>query len=338
MDGNWNLKRNFKKLQLLDSYKNSCGGSYGFIKSLSSVLKKTLPDRVIVMWDGMKAGKMRYDIYKPYKANRKKDWDKEEDIYADRLEDSDDLEKLDLLTQKMRTFNVLEMLYIRQIEVDYIEADDLIAGYVLQSEREQRDEDIIIFSRDKDYKQLISERVSIVTPDSVNMITIKNFKEKNGYVIENELLFRCFEGDKSDCISGVNGITINTLKKIFPDVVDKKYSYKELSDRCLYFINEEKKKQKVYQKIVDARHILYRNAELMNLRKPFLSEQAKVELDEISKFSLEEREIKDAIDLLTIEYIELMQKDGIDMGSFFSPFYRIMNKEMEYKKNKNNNS
>jgi len=337
VDGNWNLKRNFKKLHLLDANKESCGGSYGFMKSLSSAINKVMPDRVIVAWDGIKAGKYRYEIYNQYKANRKKDWEEDESVYIEKELTPDDLEKKDFLTQKKRTSKILDMMYIRQLESKYVEADDLIAGYILQSEKEQRDEEIIIFSRDKDFKQMISDRVSIFSPDSIGLITKKNFREKNGYTLENELLFRCFEGDKSDCIQGVNGIAVNTLKKYFPDVADRKYSYQELSDKCNYFINEEKSKLKVFEKIIESKSILYRNAVLMNLRKPFLDDKANEDLKKISNHFIDERDIKGAIDILTKEYIFLLKQDEVDLSYFFSPFYRIMNKELEYKNKKNNN-
>jgi len=337
IDGNWNLKRNFKKLQLLDGYKQSCGGSYGFIKSLSVAISKTLPDRVIVMWDGKKAGKYRYDIYNQYKSNRKKDWESEDGVCDSQESVEEKEEKLDFLTQKKKVVNTLDYLYIRQIEVDYIEADDLIAGYILQSKKEDRDEDIVIFSRDKDFKQLISERVSIITPDSISVITNKNFMEKNGYTLENELFFKCFEGDKSDCIDGVYGITKNTLIKYFPDVADRKYTYKELSDKCMYFINEEKKKQKVYQKILDSKEILYRNAILMNLKKPFLNTEALSGLDEISNLPIScDRELGDTISSLVKDYGDLLRQDNIEISNCFSPFYRIMGKEKTFAESKNN--
>ena len=50
-------------------------------------------------------------------------------------------------------------MFIRQAEVDLIEGDDLIALYVQMKEK---DEQVIIFSRDKDYYQLIDENVYVL--------------------------------------------------------------------------------------------------------------------------------------------------------------------------------
>ena len=334
VDGNWNLKRNFKRSIILDAYGNNCGGTLGFVKSLRTAINRVLPDRIVVAWDGHRSGILRHSIYPPYKANRNKDWDNEERIYSGDFKSFEDKEKYDFLIQKINTQNILEELFVRQMEVDLIEADDLIAGYVQLSEWEQRDEHIVLFSRDKDFKQFISDRVSVMTPDSVTMITPKNFKEKNGYILENELLVRCFEGDVSDSIEGVKGITVNQLSKYFPDFCDRKYTYQDLFNRAMYMINEEKNKSKTLQKIVDSKNVLYRNAQLMNLKKPFLNDQALEEIRRVTHLPMDDdRSIKRLIQTFMLDgYIDLIKQDGIDIGSFFSPFYRIMSKELDFKK------
>jgi 5'-3' exonuclease len=81
----------------------------------------------------------------------------------------------------------LEDLFIRQAEVDTIEADDLIAYYILNR---RPDEEIIINSRDGDFYQLIAPNVSMLTPDKYKIVTSNNFKETFGYTRENALLFK----------------------------------------------------------------------------------------------------------------------------------------------------
>ena len=154
IDGNWCLKKNFHKRKGLEVNGFLCGGSFGFIDSIRSVISKVLPDRVIVMWDGFNAGKLRYEIYKPYKANRKKDWDAEyHAISTDGINSPEDREKVEMILQKQVINEFLEKFYIRFLEVKNIEADDLIAYYILNSQIEN--EEIIIYSRDKDFLQLI---------------------------------------------------------------------------------------------------------------------------------------------------------------------------------------
>lgn len=335
VDGNWNLKRNFfKRKDLKDANHKLCGGTFGFLESTKIIINKIMPDRVIVAWDGFHSGKLRYNIYKPYKANREKDWESETRMIAtDGISSPDDAQKFEVLSQKIEIQKYLEELFIRQLEEDYIEADDLIAGCILLSENP--DEEFYIFSRDGDFMQLVSEKVSIINPDSLYIITKKNFKEKFGYIQENALLFKCFKGDDSDGIPGINGIGIATLLKHFPDMANEPYTYKRLVEEC--YENKKKKKLKTYDKIIEAEHELYRNATLMNLKKPFLNQEALDSIKNVLNLPLDaDRSIEVAM--------QKFVKDGFNqfvgnqyMDSFFGPFYRIKAKEKEFENSLNKN-
>ncbi len=337
VDGNWNLKRNYhQQVPKLDSNKENCNGVYGFLISLQVAITKIVPDRVIVFWDGFHAGKLRYEIYKPYKAKRKKHWDNEEE--ALRLEmhnqDEEGRKKFELLIQKIKTMNFLGDLWVRQLEMDHIEADDLIGQYILTNP----DEEITIFSRDKDFYQLISDKVSVLSPDQKQVITGKNFKQIFGHGLENQLLFRCFEGDDSDEITGVNGITRDTLIKYFPLIAEEKYTFKRLVEES-YLIKEKKKNKscKTFDKIINSHDILYRNAMLMNLKKPFVTARAIEEVEKISKLPLDnDRSIRRVMLSLTTDgYMKFFQQENISLEFFFSIFHRIQSKEKEYEKSLN---
>ncbi len=331
IDGQWLFKRNFKSQPSLKSSNgNLCGGVTGFMLSLKTIINKVLPDRVVIAWDGFHSGKLRYDIYPQYKKSRGKNWDSEDRAIANEGTGSpEDMEKFEFMKQKILTQNILDEMFIRQIEVDYVEADDLIAQYVLRSEED--DEMIYIFSRDKDYLQLISDKVYIITSDSAWVFNRQEYESKYGHTLENELLFKCFEGDDGDDIGGVNGITRNTLIKYFPNIAKEKYLYSQLVEEC-YEAKKDKKtgKRKVYDKIIEAEHDLYRNAKLMNLKKPFLNSEA-IKLVEIVKHGTldETREIMSAISLFKKE--GLMMYVGEEFSNeFFSPFYMLMSKEKEF--------
>ncbi len=332
IDGQWNLKRNFfTQRNLKSTTGNLCGGVMGFIFSMKSIMNKVLPDRVIVAWDGFHAGKLRYDIYKPYKANRNKDWENEDRMFRNEGSTMDEKERenFEIFKQKILIKNILDELFVRQVEVDYIEADDLIAQYILKSEGD--DEKIFIYSRDSDFLQLISDKVYVINPDNLWALDKRTYEEKYGYIVENELLFKCFEGDTADDIEGVNGITRNTLIKFFPNIIKEKYLYSRLVEEC-YEAKKDKKigKRKIYDKIIQAEHVLYRNAKLMNLKKPFLNSEAIKLVDIVKHGTLDNtREIGSAISLFTKEgLITYIGQEFID--NFFSPFYMLMSKEKEY--------
>lgn len=161
VDGDWNLKRNFMKRETMFAKGEHCGGSFGFLESLRAVINKEMPDRTIVMWDGVMGGKMRYEIYPNYKKDRDKSWDEDSYYLTESEINYESKRKYSRLTQKIKVKNYLEELYIRQVETELVEADDLIAKYILLKEP---DEIITIFSSDKDYYQLIEEGVSVLRP------------------------------------------------------------------------------------------------------------------------------------------------------------------------------
>lgn len=328
IDGQWNLKRNFfKRKDLKGANHKLCGGTFGFLDSTKSIINKTMPDRVIVAWDGFHAGKLRYNIYKPYKANREKDWENETRVIAtEGIGNADDAQEFQLLSQKIEVQAYLDELFVRQIEEDYVEADDLIAYYILGSK--DPNEKIFIYSRDQDFLQLVSEKVSVISPDSLEIITIHNFREKFGFIVDNALLMKCFKGDDADEIPGISGIGIPTLLKHFPDMANEKYTYGRLVEEC--YEKQKKKKLKTYEKIIQAEHDLYRNAKLMNLKKPFLNQDAVNSVDAIRNHPLDSnRSIEVAM--------EMFARDGFNefvwdrnVSNFFGPFYSLKSKEKEF--------
>jgi 5'-3' exonuclease len=290
LDGEWNLKRNFKKRVELFSNGEHCGGSFGFLESLRAVVNKVMPDRAITFWDGKLGGKLRHDIYPNYKQDRNKSWDEDSYILTDELISEEERKnKYSITLQKLKVRNYLEELFVRQVEVETIEADDLIALYV---NSKPADEEIIIFSSDKDYYQLIGEGVSVLRPsmkkgeyDNVS-ITINNFKEKFGYTHENILALRCFEGDVSDSITGVDGIAEASMIKNFPRFADEVYTIDRLIEEAVLIYSNNKKKPKFLEKIIGSRRIFERNKRLMDLKHPFINEDAVREVSELRTHTL----------------------------------------------------
>lgn len=336
VDGNWCLKKNFhKRRELKNTSRKPCGGTFGFLDSLKSVINKTMPDRVIVFWDGFHAGKLRYNIYKPYKAKRDKNFESETRVIATEGGGSDkDNEDFQLLIQKIDTQTYLEELFIRQCEEDYIEADDLIAYYIIGNQNP--DEEILIYSRDKDFLQLVSEKVSILSPDSLEIITIKNFKEKIGFTIDNALLIKCIEGDDSDEITGVGGVKRGTLFEHFPEIKNEKYTFKRLVEEA-YAIQEtrlnskpKKKRLSKLDELIKSEDIVYRNALLMNLKKPFLNESSILSVDAVRSQSLgPDRSIESAMNMFAKDGFSQFLGNG-DLSYFFGPFYALKSKELEF--------
>ncbi|OAI43759.1 hypothetical protein AYO38_02485 [bacterium SCGC AG-212-C10] len=100
------------------------------------------------------------------------------------------------------------------------EADDLIAALALQSEAER----IRIASTDRDFLQLVDERLSIWSPVKRVLITAENFeehaapKESSGTPVvfprERYLDYRAMSGDASDNLPGIPGVGAITAARL----------------------------------------------------------------------------------------------------------------------------
>ena len=147
VDGNNLLKIGFHGVK--DFYHNGkhIGGLWHFINTIRRFIDEQNFDKVVVMWDGDDNSSTRKLIYPQYKK---------------KLLITEDFKDQSFGEQKERVKQYLEECYIRQIEVDNNEGDDLIAYYCQISE----DEIKTIFSGDKDLTQLISDKVSVYSPNS----------------------------------------------------------------------------------------------------------------------------------------------------------------------------
>lgn len=338
LDSNWNLKRNFMKRANMFAKGEHCGGSFGYLDSLRSILQRVMPDKTISFWDGNLGGILRYNIFPQYKQNRNKSWDSESYILTDELISAEEKRnKYSFLQQKIKVKNYLEELFIRQTEVEEIEADDLIAHYV---NTKPEDEEIIIFSSDKDYLQLIGKNVSVLRPPNKKgeteniLITINNFKEKFGYTHENTLILKCFEGDVSDSIPGIFGVSEKTMIKNFPKFADEPYTIDRLIEEAAYTYENSKKKPKFLEKVIGSRRTFERNKKLMNLREPFINEEAIQEIRDMRNLTLinedgtTDRGIMNATRMMVADgYSSLVWQN--DLSSFMVPFHRLAVKEKE---------
>jgi 5'-3' exonuclease len=75
VDGNALFKSGYFGAKGEYNYKGQhIGGIYQFITMLRKLLSENMYHRVYVFWDGNFSGKLRYEIYSPYKSSRGKDY------------------------------------------------------------------------------------------------------------------------------------------------------------------------------------------------------------------------------------------------------------------------
>ncbi len=300
------------------------GGLYQFITMVRKLIEENLYHRVFVFWDGKFSGKMRYEIYSDYKANRNKD-------FVNGTEPDD----MNQILERLMVQEYLEELFIRQIEDEIVESDDFIAYFC--STREEN-EIITICTNDRDLCQLINENVSIYLCDKKVYITPENYNLHFKHHFKNVALIKIISGDNSDNIKGIKGVKETTLLNHFPFLKERESSLEEILENA-NILNEERilSKKKPLVAItnlinsvtdgIQGKDIYEINKYLVDLTVPLINKEAveKLELLKYSTLDPNERGIKNVYNL--------MKRDGLDMKiakstmDFLLPFKKLIERE-----------
>jgi DNA polymerase-1 len=300
---------------------NNIGAIYHFINTLRKFLEEHNSDKVIICWDGESGSSARKELYPNYKSNRRKAMD--EDVYES------------YLTQKQRVKQYLEEVFVRQIEVDKTEADDVISHYC----KIATDENIIILSSDKDLTQLISERVQIYSPIKKEYFKLGDKISINKVDIphQNVLLCKVLTGDKSDNIAGIEGLGEKTLVKLIPQLQEKSCTIEEILDNAR-IIGQEKKVPKVIENILTGKskygifgEEFYRtNLKIVDLNNPIISEEGKEMVEQIYKDTIDptDRGYKNLMKMMMEDGLfKYLPKDDDAWLKFLTPFMKLTRKE-----------
>lgn len=341
IDANYLVKRSFNGDKLShNSTGKHIGAIYSFFTTLRKLVKEHKSTKIVLMWDGEQGGLARHKIDPLYKANRKnKDWHNKIELTEAEIK-KEIAKEQSYLYQKKRIQAYAEELFIRQIEIDEIEADDLIAQYCLTNHEV---EDIILFTRDRDFLQLLDLNIVINFSDINELITKSTFYKHFNYHYKNALLMKIISGDSADNIKGVGGLKEKSLIDYFPELKFKPHTVREL---CLKAI--EINKERVSKKLKPIKCLenlstnierLKLNHQLVNLREPLLNEQA---LDELEQLEMPLSPVNRGNSNL----LKLMNEDGFlssyngTFVNYIEPFYTVIMGEKqllnEYRINKKN--
>ena len=183
---------------------------YGFARLFLKMLRELKPRYCAVAFDaGRKT--FRSEISKDYKANRKPTPD-------------------DFKVQLPYIKEFLKCLGVKVLELPGYEADDIIG--TLAKRLQEKGFEVVIVTSDKDMKQLLSPRVSILVPpkgkEKAKWIDFNSFKEETG--IEPETVPDLFglTGDRTDNIPGVPGIGEKTALKLLREFKNLEGIYENL--------------------------------------------------------------------------------------------------------------
>jgi 5'-3' exonuclease len=296
---------------------------------LRKLLSENMYHRVYVFWDGNFSGKLRYEIYSPYKSSRGKD-------YVNGTQPIDEEE----VRERRVVMQYLEDLFIRQLRHEVVESDDFIAQYCLNKKPNEK---ITICTNDSDMAQLISEDVRIYFIHFKNYVDTSNFSSYFCYHVENAALVKSMVGDTSDTIKGIKKLGEDTLIKYFPELKEKKVSLTQIIERAKE-IQQERKDQKkkplaVLDNIINGTtdsvlgdKIYEINYKLVDLKNPFMTKDGARELELLIEGDLdpEGRSLKNVL--------SYMEKDGVKKligetryENYLIPFKELINREINKK-------
>lgn len=341
VDSSFLLKKSFFGNK--NTYTNSfghIGGLYSFLTIVRKLVKTHMINKVVLVWDGENGGIYRHNIDLAYKANRKdKKWNQKIELSDAEIKREREKEE-SVLKQRKRIQEYAEELFLRQIEVEDIEADDLIAKYC-QTYHDV--EDIMIYTNDRDFAQLLDLNITILFDNIETPITKDNFLFNFGYHYKNALPIKIIEGDSADEIVGVGGLKEKTLLKLIPELKYKPMMVKEICAKADQIQKERESNKK--KRLVSLDNLLNNierlsiNYKLINLREPFLNEQAIEELEQLHMpISDDDRGSKFLVKLMNED--EFLTAYGGTFPNYVEPFYPIIMNEKkilkEYYKNNRN--
>jgi len=183
---------------LINSKGQNTSAAYGFTNSLLKLINDQGIEHAAVVFDAEnEEGTFREDIYEDYKAHR--------DPPPDEL-----LENLPYIK------DIVRALDIPVVEKSKVEADDVIGTLARRAESDGAD--VVIVSPDKDFKQLLSDQISIYKPakgdQDFEILTDSSFREEYGLEPTQFIDMLALMGDSSDNVPGVYGIGEKTAQKL----------------------------------------------------------------------------------------------------------------------------
>ena len=192
IDGSSYLYRAFYALPGLTAPSGQpTGAIYGVLMMLHKLIKDERPNLLGIVFDA--PGKtFRHELFPEYKANRARTPE-------------------DLIIQIEPLLAAIENLGLPLIRVNGVEADDVIG--TLAKEAEQRGMNTLIATSDKDFTQLVSDKITLLDTMKNRLTDRSGVIEKFGLPPEQIIDFLTLSGDASDNIPGVPTVGPKTAVK-----------------------------------------------------------------------------------------------------------------------------
>ncbi len=171
---------------------------HGWVKSLWRLIDQEKPTHTVVFFD-LGGSQERLALHPEYKAQR--------------AEMPDDLSK-----QIPGVKALTRLLGLAAVEIEGVESDDLLATCAVR--RAAAGDEVLIVSSDKDFAQLVGERIRVLLPPPSaqprlgwRLLDAAGVREKFGVGPERIIDYLALIGDTSDNIPGLNGVGPKTAIK-----------------------------------------------------------------------------------------------------------------------------
>lgn len=158
---------------------------YSFARMIKKILDTFDPSYITVVWDS-KGKTTRHQMYEQYKATRQ-------------------APPSDLFVQKEYIVTFLDLIGIKQLATQGIEADDII--YSIAQEQKKEGNTVVMITSDKDMGQAIDDDIVVMfDPWKDTFLNRTEFEKKMGFAVSKLPFYFAILGDTSDNIPGVKGI------------------------------------------------------------------------------------------------------------------------------------
>ncbi len=326
VDGNNLLKIGFHGVKEFYHKGEHIGGIYHFLNTLRKFIEQENFDKVVVMWDGDTNSSVRKLIYPKYKGQRP---------------ENDPLKENSFNYQKQRIKQYLEEMFIRQVEMNDNEADDLIAYYCQISDDEQK----TIFSSDKDLTQLISEKVSIYSPQQKRTYKVGDMVKNRDLEFPhyNIKTTKILCGDISDNIDGIRLLGEKTLVKLFPEILENPISFNDILTKAELLLKEDKENSALKNLLsgktkegVYGEEFFQINEKIIDLSNPLITDDGKTIVQDFYKETLDPdgRGYKNLIKMMMDDGIfKYLPKHDNAWVDFLKPIMKLTRKEKQKFKN-----
>lgn len=190
-------------------------GTFTFIKKIRNILLENPNALVMVLWDGRS---WRNNIHAEYKVKRQST-------------DKQQQEREEYYDQSVDMREALKYLGVRQAWAANMEADDLAEIY----SRKWKGDKVTLVSGDKDWIQLVDQKVTWLDPIRDRICTDANFSEFTGFKNPEQFVeAKSILGDKDE-VPGIKGIGPKTLEVIYKQL---NMSFREFLDWHLSYPKE----------------------------------------------------------------------------------------------------